>query len=204
MISPKLYWILLKKKFCRSSLYDLFSSCLKSQGFCSFQHIFMNMFTSSFRLFILLLLGLLLLWMEGKTTITSIEIKRLLSNKIRPNSGGIIEQKPHNFISFQLFSAFLLHAVIAPLETLVLRSTGILSWESNAIWYNTDQVRRQVLEKGDQGWLGIMSFKYSPALGNTSYACVPELSVDNLYHWIYYSSLPAFISRVLRSIKPKI
>ena len=65
--------------------------------------------------------------MEGKTTITSIEIKRLLSNKILPNSGGIIEQKPHNFISFQLFSAFLLHAVIAPLETLVLRSTGILS-----------------------------------------------------------------------------
>lgn len=76
---------------------------------------------------------------------------------------------------FYLISAllwFLLHAVIAPLETLVLRRTRILNWESNAIWYNTDQVRRQVLEKGDQGWLGIMSFKYSTALGNTSYACV--------------------------------
>ena len=130
------------------------------------------MYTSSFRLFSLLLLRLILLWMEGKTIETSIEIQKLLSNKIWPNSGGIIEHKPQNFISFQLLSAFLIHAVTAPLETLALRRTRILSWESNAIWYNRDQVRRQVLEKGDQIWLGIMFFKYNPALGNTSCSCV--------------------------------
>lgn len=133
----------------------------------------MNRYTSSFiRLFILLLLRLLLLWMEGKTTVTSIEIQELLSNKIWSNSGGVIEQKPQNFISFQFLSAFLLHAVIAPLETLVLRRTRILSWGNNATWYNRDQMRRQVLERGDQVWLVIMFFKHNPALVNTSCSCV--------------------------------